>query len=187
MGKSTGDDLIVDDTKQRVGHLLELRVPWLFGGLVVGGVFTIFISRFEGLIQQNVSLAFFIPIIVYLSDALGTQTETMYVRNSTTGRINFAGYFFKELAIGLATGLIFGLLLSGFSFILYTDSRVSLTVGLATLISMTVASVLALIVPIIIRRSHRDPAIGAGPFTTAIQDFISLAIYFTIASMVLIY
>ena len=69
-----------DDATESVDHLIEHRVPWLFMGLL-GGLVTVFIiSRYEAILALDVRLAFFIPVIVYLSDAVGTQTETIYIR-----------------------------------------------------------------------------------------------------------
>ena len=42
------------------------------------------------------------------------------------------------------------------------------------------------IVPEFIFKRHGDPALGAGPFTTVIQDTISLLIYFAVASIILL-
>ena len=66
-----------DVISERIDHLLEERIPWLFLGLL-GGLFATFVvSKFEGILAADVRLAFFIPIIVYLSSAVGTPEQPL--------------------------------------------------------------------------------------------------------------
>ena len=37
-------------------------------------------AQFEDILTRNISIAFFLPGIVYLADAIGTQTEAIAVR-----------------------------------------------------------------------------------------------------------
>ena len=41
---------------------------------------TAIVGGFEDQLEMNVLLAFFIPAIVYMADAVGTQTETVLIR-----------------------------------------------------------------------------------------------------------
>jgi len=181
--------IYADDATEEVGLLVRLRLPWLLVGLVVGAVITFAVSRFEHVLASQVSLAFFIPIIVYMSDAVGTQTETIYIRNLSRHRakIKLSVYIVKELLLGLIIGTASGLLLALFALIWLGSPAIALTVGLAMMASITTAAVLALFVPTLLGRFKKvDPAVGAGPFTTAIQDLLSLLIYFLIASLIIL-
>jgi magnesium transporter len=175
-----------DDAKEPVSHLLWFRLPWLIVGLLGGIVTSVIVSNYEEILQQNVHLAFFIPVIVYLSDAVGTQTETIYVRQ-LKGRVSkFSKYFVKETLLGMSLGSIFGVSLGVFSYWWLSDWEVSVTVGLATFINVTIAPVLAVLIPTILAHEHTDPALGAGPFATIIQDLLTLLIYFAVASVIIL-
>ncbi|MFT4244597.1 MAG: magnesium transporter, partial [Candidatus Woesearchaeota archaeon] len=50
--------------------------------------------------------------------------------------------------------------------------------GLAVFCSIMIATVFALLIPFILEKLNKDPAIGSGPFTTIIQDILSVLIYF---------
>lgn len=50
------------------------RAPWLLGGLVGGLVAAYTVSRFESYLEAQILLAAFIPTIVYMADAVGSQT-----------------------------------------------------------------------------------------------------------------
>ena len=51
------------------------RLPWLVVGLVGSMIATFVVSRFEHILQGRVAVSFFVPGIVYLADAIGTQAK----------------------------------------------------------------------------------------------------------------
>ncbi|TSC71608.1 MAG: hypothetical protein G01um101448_1131, partial [Parcubacteria group bacterium Gr01-1014_48] len=167
-----------DVLKERVDHLIEHRLPWLLIGLLGGLLATVVVSKFEAILSADVRLAFFIPIIVYLSDAVGTQTETIYVRELSERKVRFAKYIFKESVIGLGLGIVSGVLLGMFAAYWLNSAAIGVTIGLTMLINLTLAPILAVYIPNLLYRRHADPALGAGPLATIIQDLISLIVYF---------
>lgn len=175
-----------DVIKERVDHLIEDRIPWLILGILGGFLATFVVSKYEAILSADVRLAFFIPIIVYLSDAVGTQTETIYVRAlSENKKINFYKYIIKESFVGLGLGTISGILLGIFANYWLTSSLIGLTIGITMVINLTSAPILAVLVPSILYKKHADPALGSGPVATIIQDVISLLVYFLVASFIL--
>ena len=75
------NDPLEDDAKEPVKLMVEHRLPWLAIGLAGGLLATVLASRYEKLIAANLELTFFIPVIVYMADALGHQAENVFVRN----------------------------------------------------------------------------------------------------------
>lgn len=176
---------IVDDAKEKISSLIEERLPWLILGLAGGIVVTILVSKFEAILSKNIALAFFLPVIVYMSDAIGTQTENIYVRNLAKFRDNFFRYLIKELLVGLSFGMIFGALLGIFAKIWLGSTIVALVVAIAMLINGTAAPIIALIVPELLFKKHTDPALGAGPSATLLQNLISLSVYLLVATLII--
>lgn len=176
---------IVDDTKEKLSLLIEERLPWLILGLIGGLIVTLLVSKFESILSSNISLAFFLPVIVYMSDAIGTQTENIYVRNLAKFRDNFFQYFIKELMIGIAFGLIFGTLLGLFAKFWLGSTQIAFAVAIAMLINGIIAPMIALLTPELLFKGHKDPALGAGPFTTILQDLISLSVYLIVATLII--
>lgn len=174
-----------EDDKEGVGLLLKDRIPWLAVGLLGGVGASFLISRFEEVISQNISLAFFLPLIVYMSSAVGTQTETIFVRDLTEGKAKFFSYLFKEMAVGLLLGLLFGSIVSLIAYVWIDSLEIATTVGLAMAVNISIAPIVALVVPEILFKEHTDPALGAGPFTTIVSDIISISIYLLVASFIL--
>ncbi len=175
-----------DDTTEGINLLIQHRLPWLLLGLV-GGILSMFLSsRFEELLSRNIQLVFFIPVIVYMADAVGTQTQTIYIRNLGREKVNFYTYLFKEFFTGIALGSIFGSILGVIAFLFFNSYATGFTVGLAMAAGIGTAPIVALIVPNILQKIQTDPALGGGPFTTILQDLLSLIIYLTIASLILL-
>src|SRR3989344_3692812 len=96
----------VDDDVTPLKRILTLRFPPLILGLILGISLSFITSKFEEVIAKNIAIAFFIPFIVYLADAVGTQTQSIYIRDLRTGEANFKKYLIKESLLGLSIGLI---------------------------------------------------------------------------------
>lgn len=175
-----------DDSKESISLLLRLRIPWLIAGLALGTVTTLLVSKYGGLLAKEVRLAFFMPLVVYISAAVGAQTQEVYVRNLSKGHPRFGTYFFKELVQGIVLGTLFGSVVGAFINAAFEDSgQVALAVGTSMLITVSLSTLVGLLIPNILKREHQDPAVGAAPVTNAVQDLLSLVIYFTVASLIL--
>lgn len=177
---------LTDDIKEPVGHLLEHRLPWLVLG-ALGGIFaSVVVSKYERILEADLRLAFFIPLIVYLSDAVGTQTETIFVRHLKKTGTGFVRYLMKETFLGFCLGAVFGVLTGVFASWWLGSAAIGLTVGLAMFINLSLAPALASLIPELLYKEHTDPALGAGPLATIIQDLISLLIYFLLATLIIL-
>lgn len=174
-----------DVLKGRIDHLIEHRVPWLIVGLLGGIISTIVISNYEEILSLDIRIAFFLTVIVYLSDAVGSQTESVYVRALASGKnINLKRYFLRESLIGFSLGVISGMTMFAVILFWMKSLPIAITVALTMVINLTIAPVLAILIPSLINRENMDPALGAGPISTIIQDMISILVYFLIASLI---
>ncbi|MEK7595225.1 MAG: magnesium transporter [Patescibacteria group bacterium] len=172
-------DLVVNGS---LGKLFVARLPWLFLG-AVGGVFSArVVGFFEGTIEQNITLALFIPAIVYMSDAVGTQTETLFIRTlALKDDLNILNYVLRDFLTALLLGGVIGLVFGVLSYLWKGELISSLIIGMTMLINTAISSPVAIVIPTIFRKLRMDPAIGSGPLATIIQDLLSLVVYFAIA------
>ena len=175
-------ETIVDIFRARVLKMVRLRLPWLLVGLFGGMATTLLISQFEPLLGQVVALAFFIPVIAYMNDAVGTRTVTLFVRGLALEKVPLTGYILKELAVGLIIGSVLGLLIFIFSFLVFGSLAVAETVGLAMFIGIAISTVVALSFTYAFYKLGKDPAVGVDPLVTIVQDTLSVLIYLLIAS-----
>lgn len=177
-------------TEAPVLKVVRLRLPWLLismaGGIVSGSVIGIYRNTLEAIVM----LAVFIPVIMGMGGNVGTQSSTIFVRGLATGEINKAEvwpYFYREIRIGLTMGIICGALISIIAYFWQGNPYLGLVVGISMLITISVATLIGTLVPLLLNMANVDPAITAGPFVTTIKDFTGLIIYFVIASAFLEY
>jgi magnesium transporter len=165
---------------RRAGH----RLPWLLVGLAGSLVAAAVVGRFEAALRETIVLAFFVPTIVYLADAIGTQAEVEAVRGLSVARGPFWPMLRSELGAGATTGAALGVL-AGAAAWLVGGPALAGVVASSVLVAGATASTVGLALPWLLARSGRDPAYGSGPLATVIQDVLSLLVYFAIAGLVL--
>lgn len=186
-GVHNGDSMQFDDVVSlSLWASFRHRFPWLLIGLLGGIGVARVIGFFEHTLETNLLLAMFIPLIVYMSGAVGTQMEAFMIRDLAIDRkMRFFPYFLRHFAVIGSMALCFGVLLCIITVFLFGDMRLSATLG-AALIGAVLSSVCTgLGIPYILCRMKLDPANASGPIATIIQDFLSILIYFSIASALL--
>ncbi len=159
------------------------RLPWLLIGLAGAIVSVDLVGAFESQLASNVTLAFFIPGIVYLADAVGTQTETLVIRGLSIG-IPLRRMVAREILTGIVIGAALSLIFLPLSILRWGQTRVCLSVALSLFAACSTATLVAMAMPWFFRRLGRDPAFGSGPLGTVIQDLISILVYFLIAKSI---
>lgn len=154
------------------------RLPWLLVGLAGSMVAALVVSGFESQLSAQVAVAFFIPSIVYLADAIGTQTETIVVRGLSASHSPLSRLLVREVAAGAIIGLILGGLAWPAVLFLFGDAGLASAVAMAVFAAGSVATSIGLLFPWLLSRIGVDPAYGSGPVATVVQDVLSLLIYF---------
>jgi magnesium transporter len=157
---------------------LARRMPWLLVGLAGSVVATAVMTRFERVLETRLAVAYFIPGIVYLSDAVGTQTEAVVVRYLAVGHAPLGRLLRGELLTGLLIGLSLSALTFPLTLLAFGDVRLAAAVTAAVIAAGLAASCLGLVFPWLLSRAGKDPAFGSGPVATIVQDVLSLLIYF---------
>jgi magnesium transporter len=153
------------------------RLPWLLVGLGGSVLASLVMAQFEQVLAANLAVAFFVPGIVYLADAIGTQTETIAVRGLSLSRVRFGQLLGGEIRTGLLIGLVLGLATFAGVGLAMGDLRLAAAVALALFVAGGLATAIGLALPSLLHRLGRDPAYGSGPLATIIQDVLSLAVY----------
>ena len=159
------------------------RLPWLLVGLAGAMAAALIVGAFEDELQAKLVLAFFVPGVVYMADAVGTQTEALLIRGLSVG-IAMRTVVRRELITGLVLGIAVGAAFLAFAWLTWGDSRAAASVALALFASCSIATFVAMVLPWAFQRLGHDPAFGSGPLATVIQDLLSIAIYFTIATWI---
>ncbi len=175
MARTTSEEPVV----RRFWH----RVPWLLLGLLGAVLAADIVGLFEKELQANVMLAFFIPGIVYLADAVGTQTEALVIRGLSVG-VSIGHVVRREIFTGLFVGFTLAAVFFPIGLWRWGDAGLAMAVALSIFAACATASFVALSLPWLLNRLGIDPAFGSGPLGTVIQDLLSIVIYFAIATAI---
>jgi magnesium transporter len=161
---------------RRVRH----RLPWLLAGLGGAALATAAMAGFESTLSTHIAVAFFVPGIVYLADAIGTQSEAVAVRGLSLTRAGIGHLLGGELRTGMAIGAMLGLVAFLPVWVAFGELRLAASVAIAIFAAGAMAAALGLLLPWLIAWLGRDPALGSGPLATVIQDILSLLVYLTV-------
>jgi magnesium transporter len=157
---------------RRLGH----RLPWLAVGLVGSFAAADLVGRFEQDLAARILTACFLPGVVYLADAVGTQTETLIIRGLSVG-VPVGRVVRLELLTGSLIGLVLSLLAFPAVVLRWGDRPVAAAVAVAVFAACSTATLTGILSPWLLHRLGRDPAFGSGPLATVLQDLLSIAIY----------
>lgn len=161
------------------------RLPWLvvglFGTLVAGGVMT----GFEETLRADVAVAFFVPGIVYLADAVGTQTETLVIRGLARSHLPLWRVVLREMGTGALLGAVLGALALPAVWLGWGDARLAAAVALSVAVACATATTVGMLLPWALSARGVDPAYGSGPLATIVQDVLSLVVYLVVVRSIL--
>ncbi len=164
---------------------LKKRLPWLLIGLLGGLAAAAVVGFFEDTLRVELILVSFIPAIVYIADAVGTQSQTIFIRSlSLDPHFALKNYLKRELKVGVGIAVILGAGIFLIAKFLWSETIASI-LGISFFIAILAAIAIALFLPWCFSKFKIDPAIASGPFATVIRDIASLAIYLGIASAIL--
>lgn len=170
----------VESVRRRLWH----RLPWLAVGLVGAMVSAGLMAAFETQLQANLLVAFFVPGIVYLADAVGTQTEAVTIRGLSVG-VGVRRIIAREALTGLLVGAFLGALMFATIAAVWRDLGVAAAVAIAVVSASAIATLVAMALPWLLQRLGRDPAFGSGPLATVVQDLLSILIYFAVVTILI--
>ena len=163
------------------------RATWLLL-LVVAATLTVnVLEAFSATLEQAVTLAVFIPLLIGTGGNAGAQVSTTIVRALALGEVR-GGDIVRVMWREIRVGLLLGAMLAGLGFLpvwrIY-DADIALIVSLTLVCIVTWASIIAAALPFGARRLGIDPALVSAPFVTTLVDATGLIIYFLIAQAVL--
>ncbi|MBW4546925.1 MAG: magnesium transporter [Symplocastrum torsivum CPER-KK1] len=164
------------------------RVVWLFVLLLTNTVTGTIIRSQEAILQEVVTLAAFIPLLVGTGGNVGAQSSTVVIRGLNTDEIRDMGalqVILREGMAGILLGTILGTVATLWGYWLQGDFLVALAVGISLIAIAFLASIAGSALPFVFRSLGLDPALMSAPFITTAVDVLGVLIYFNVAKLVL--
>jgi magnesium transporter len=161
---------------------VRYRLPWLMVGMAGSALATGLMVQFEDVLKAHIAVAFFVPAIVYLADAVGTQTEAVAVRSlSLVDGGGIRGLLYGELITGMMIGMTLGIGALPIVWLAFGQAALAVTVAVALFVASSIAASIGLLLPWSFAQMGIDPAHGSGPLATVVQDVLSLVVYLSVA------
>jgi magnesium transporter len=165
------------------------RFSWLFLNLITAVLASIVIGLFEGTLEQIVMLAILMPIVASMGGNAGTQTMTVAVRALATKELtssNALRVLGKEALVGLYNGIMFAALIGFIAWFWAGSLAIGAVMGAAMVITLIIAALSGMLIPIGLARTGVDPAVASGVFLTTITDVVAFSVFLGLAAWFLL-
>jgi len=169
------------------------RVPWLLTLLIISVPIALVTHAFEEVLATVALLIIFQPLILDTAGNVATQTLAVTLKMFASNEKGFLKNSYREILTGMLNGFAIGLLAFMMT-ILFAQLNTSLAqnpiliafvVGISLWLTLIVAPIVAIVIPLTLRMLKLDPAAASGPFITTIIDVAALMIYFGLAGLLL--
>ncbi|KFC09006.1 magnesium transporter [Trabulsiella guamensis ATCC 49490] len=178
-----------EDIFAPVTRAVKTRWAWLAVNLCTAFIASRVINGFEHTISQLVALASLMPIVAGIGGNTGNQTITMIVRALALQYIqpgNFSFLILREMGVALINGVVWGGIMGLVTWWLYDDPHLGGVMMLAMVLNLLVASLMGVLIPMIMIKFGRDPAVGSSVMITAITDTGGFFIFLGLATLFLL-
>ena len=177
-----------EDLFGRVWESARRRWLWLCISLLTAFVASRVIGLFEGNIQAMVVLASLVPIAATVAGNTGNQTVALVVRGLAMDHItrsNLAYLAGKEFAIALLNGLIWGGVMALALLGIYGDIGLSAVMLAAITLSLCVAALAGVVIPLCLDMLGWDPALGSSVVLSFVTDSMGFLIFLGLGAVFL--
>jgi magnesium transporter len=180
-----------EDIFASVFTAVKNRWMWLAINLLTAFFASRVIGVFEGTIERVVALAALMPIIAGVAGNSGNQTLVLMIRSLALGHISSSSIsklIIKELTVALLNGVIWGSVAGLFAWWLYIDQPIAkllgLTMMMAIVLNLIVAAAIGVLIPVILEKMKKDPAVGSSVLLTFGTDSMGFLIFLGLATLV---
>jgi len=184
-GISQGEDVFAP-VRKAVGK----RWAWLAINLCTAFIASRVIGLFEETISQLVALAALMPIVAGIGGNTGNQTITMIVRALALHQVepgNFSFLVVRELGVALINGLFWGGIMGSITWLMYDNMQLGGVMMLAMVLNLLLAALMGVLIPLVMTKMKRDPAVGSSVLITAITDTGGFFIFLGLATVFLLH
>lgn len=177
------------EQEESIYEIGKSRAFWLGINLITAIAASVVIGLFDTTIQSLVALAVLMPIVASMGGNAGTQTLTVTVRQMALGDIepeDAKKTIYKEVAISLANGFLFALVIGVIAFIWFKMPMLGVVIALSMVINLLSAGFFGTIIPLALQKAGIDPAIGSTVLLTTVTDVVGFFSFLGLATLILL-
>ncbi len=190
-----GDMLLMAGLKEEedffssVWKSVQNRWAWLAINLMTAILASRVIGLFEDSIEKIVALAALMPIVAGIGGNSGNQTTTMIVRGLALGQVsshNMYSLMIKEMGVALLNGIVWGGVLGLIAYLFYDSYQLGVVMMVAMTLNLMLAAFMGVMIPLLMNKVGKDPAVGSSVLITAVTDSGGFFIFLGIATIFLL-
>jgi magnesium transporter len=164
------------------------RLVWLMTNLAGLSLAALIVGFFASTLAHLIVLAVLLPMIIGQSRYAGMQTLTLVVRSLSLGKISLDDVrplIRRELLLSTITGGMTGLLVGSGVVVWQGSMMLGALAGSVILANTTMAALAGVLVPLGLKKLHRNPAHGATTIVSTLTSIISLALFLSAGTIAL--
>jgi magnesium transporter len=169
-----------------VGFAVRRRLPWLNVNLGTAFLAAAVVGLFEDTIARITALAVLLPVVAGQSGNSGAQALAVTMRGLALREIRLSQWrrlVLKELSVGMLNGLAIAAVTAAGVYVWSRSGALSLVIGVAMVISMTVAGLAGACVPMAMKALGQDPATASSIVLTTVTDVVGFLSFLGLATL----
>lgn len=169
--------------------VFALRFPWLLCSVGGGLACAMLAGVYRVVLQQVLSLALFIPVVLALAESLSMQSLTLGLQLQPRGRGRWAGVIgglLREIPLGILLGVATAIPVALVAWGWQRNGRLVLCMAITIVLSAATSALFGRLVPALLRAVQRDPKVASGPITLALSDVATLFLLLSLARWLLV-
>lgn len=178
-----------DGKKIPFSHSYRRRMPWILCNVFSGMICAMISRYYEIVLGKYLLLAFFIPLVLTLSESTSMQSMTQSLlflrRPKFHWKVALARGLREWQLMGLI-GISLALIVGGLSMLWGEGFGPSLAIGVGIFVGIGVSVLFGISLPVILNRFKLDPKVASGPVVLMIADMITTAFYLGFATWLLV-
>ena len=163
---------------------LRSRIPWLVSMMLVQSVSAVVMEHYETILRDDMTLAFFVPMLVAIGGSAGNQPGVAVTRALNGGaatRDDWRRMLSREARGALATAVV----LSAAAYLrVAAEASVSsaVVIALSAFVLVLLAACVGVLLSLGTSQVGVDPAHAAAPMVAAFADIMGLLVLFAFAA-----
>jgi magnesium transporter len=161
------------------------RWAWIALNLFTAFVASRVIGQFEGTIQKIVALAALMPIVASVGGNTGQQTLALMIQGMALKQVNSGNFRYllsKEVGVALINGVLWGGVMGTIAWALYGRLSLGAIMFAAMVLNLLLAAFVGALVPMALKRTGQDPALGSSIILTGFTDSFGFLIFLGLAA-----
>lgn len=196
--RAAGEERVSIDVQRMVGvsgderalsgplFAVRKRLPWLHVNLATAFLAATVVGLFEDTIARITALAVLQPVVAGQSGNSGAQALAVTMRGLALREVRLAHWrrlVFKEARVGLVNGLAIAAVTAAGVLVWSRSPGLALVIGVAMVISMSIAGAAGASVPMVLKALGQDPVTASSIVLTTVTDVVGFASFLGLATV----